>query len=61
MPFYGSNIPAGSVNEAPAGFPQTVREHRFPNAVWQQASVPADAAAMSKCTGREERRVYEVE
>lgn len=48
MPFYGSNIPAGNVTEATPGFPQAVREHRFPNTVWQQASVPADAAAMSK-------------
>lgn len=48
MPFYGSNIPSGSVTETTPGFPPGVREHRFPNTVWQQASVPTDAAAMSK-------------
>lgn len=43
MPFYGSNIPAGNVSETSPGFPQ-----RFPNTVWQQPTVPSDAATMSK-------------
>ncbi|XKL61353.1 hypothetical protein PGB90_008410 [Kerria lacca] len=46
MPFYASNIPTGNVSETTSGFPQSVREHRFSNTVWQQTSVPTDTSSM---------------
>uniref|UniRef100_A0A8D9DRG0 Protein Gawky n=1 Tax=Cacopsylla melanoneura TaxID=428564 RepID=A0A8D9DRG0_9HEMI len=43
MPFYGAAQPqTTTIVDGSGGFAPPIREHRFPNAVWHQATVPAD-------------------
>lgn len=40
MPFYGTGVQSTNIVDT-SSFVPPIREHRFPNAVWQQTSVPA--------------------
>lgn len=47
MPFYGSGgaVQTTSIVDGSGSFAPPIREHRFPNAVWHQATVPVDPNA----------------